>query len=115
MAGNSQDMLSVEESQFSHNADAFVTVPLTHSIDDINSPSQSHNAQSKTPQLRTIASDMLLRHQSALPSPSKGCKFEWHNLNVYVGNDTNRKQILFNMHGVIESGELLAVMGGILY
>ena len=66
-------------------------------------------------ELNRRISDVLFRNNSALPSPAESCKFEWHNLNVYIGNDKNRKQILFNMHGVINSGELLAVLGGISY
>jgi len=50
------------------------------------------------------------RARSALPSQAKSCRFEWHNVNVYVGGA--RKQILNNFNGIVQSGQLLAVMGG---
>merc|ERR1719206_1251943 len=40
------------------------------------------------------------------------CHFEWHHLNVFVGEKEKRKQILFDFNGEMTSGELLAVMGG---
>eukprot|EP01083_Nonionella_stella_P065282 170916_1 len=62
----------------------------------------------------STGSTFVDRRRSAMPSFAIQCKFEWQDLNVYVGNDMsgNRKQILHNFHGSIESGQLLAVMGG---
>eukprot|EP01084_Bolivina_argentea_P304640 526163_1 len=54
----------------------------------------------------------LHARKSALPSPCSQRTFEWHNLNVYVGNDKTGKHILHDFNGSIQSGELLAVMGG---
>ena len=60
-------------------------------------------------------SNIFRKQRSALPSFASNCRFEWHNLNVFVGDKRNKKQILFDFNGSVESGELLAVMGGILY
>ena len=54
----------------------------------------------------------LERHQSALPDFCESIKFEWKDLNVFVGDEKKGTQILFNSNGCIESGQLLAVMGG---
>jgi len=54
----------------------------------------------------------LLARRSGLPSTSTHCRFEWRGLNSFIGMDENRKQILFDCSGAVQSGELLAVMGG---
>ena len=57
--------------------------------------------------------DKFLEDQRAnLPSMAEQCRFEWHHLNVFVGEKEKRKQILFDFNGEMQSGELLAVMGG---
>ena len=47
-----------------------------------------------------------------LPSVGEHIVFEWRDLNAFVADHHDRKQILFNANGRMQSGELLAVMGG---
>eukprot|EP01083_Nonionella_stella_P105789 304501_1 len=84
--------------------DSIVPLKKNSTLDPI---SVSH---SFIPKLSTEV--FLHARKSALPSPCSQRTFEWHNLNVYVGNDQTGKHILHNFSGSIQSGELLAVMGG---
>ena len=54
----------------------------------------------------------LFQKRSALPEFATETKFEWKDLNVFVGSEDDEFQILHNSSGCIESGQLLAVMGG---
>jgi len=65
------------------------------------------------PKLPTANTEAFLkRNISALPEFATESKFEWKDLNVFVGSDDDQFQILHNSSGCIESGQLLAVMGG---
>eukprot|EP01084_Bolivina_argentea_P139338 245143_1 len=57
-------------------------------------------------------SNIFEKKCSALPSPSANNTLEWQNLNVFIGQKHNEKQILYNCNGTVLSGELTAVMGG---
>eukprot|EP01084_Bolivina_argentea_P204188 348661_1 len=59
----------------------------------------------------TLTTAFVKPKKSALPDFTKNSKFEWKNLNVFIGTDTNNTQILHNINGSIKSGQLLAVMG----
>lgn len=54
----------------------------------------------------------MLKRPSALPAASKNQKLQWRNINVFVGNKDDGKQILYDISGEILSGDLLALMGG---
>jgi len=54
----------------------------------------------------------MLKRPSALPEEAESGSLEWRNINIFVGDKEDGKQILFDFTGGIESGELLAVMGG---
>ena len=54
----------------------------------------------------------VLKRPSALPQAAENGKLQWRNINVFVGNKSDGKQILHDISGQILSGELLALMGG---
>ena len=54
----------------------------------------------------------MLQRPSALPEAAQSGKFQWRNINVFVGNQSDGKQILHDISGEMLSGELLALMGG---
>eukprot|EP01084_Bolivina_argentea_P030262 56104_1 len=77
---------------------------LPSSPRSIEAPSLPHQSSNNTTMY-------FEKHKSALPQCAKNLKFEWKDLNVFVG-DGYGKQILFDSNGCVESGQLLAVMGG---
>eukprot|EP01084_Bolivina_argentea_P032701 60542_1 len=105
-------MRKIRNSIWGHNvsvADAN-SEPIEDPFDDNYVPAPGN--KNHTGNVAVQATEVYLeRHKSALPECAKNSKFEWKELNVFVG-DIDGKQILFDSNGCIESGQLLAVMGG---
>merc|ERR1719242_2388550 len=62
--------------------------------------------------IKPMGTMAMLRRPSALPEAAQSGKLQWRNINIYVGDKHDGRQILHNFTGEIASGQLLAVMGG---
>eukprot|EP01083_Nonionella_stella_P018385 51240_1 len=83
------------------------------SVPNVGITSAFASATRESKRTSLTSTDVFNNHRkSALPAFAQQCTFEWKDLNVFVGDDKSGKRILHDFNGSIQSGELLAVMGG---
>ena len=101
---------SMEREAHTHDLDSTMGTQPTLNIE---TTKISPKSKQKKKVIKKSQSDILLtRQNSALPDAAAQSLFEWRGISVYVGTGKKRKQILHDFNGSIQSGKLLAVMGG---
>lgn len=84
----------------------------TFRYDFASAPSSREHSLNSAAAITTRDTMKMMKRPSALPAMAQSGTLQWRNINIFVGDKSDGKQILFDFSGEIESGQLLAVMGG---